>query len=60
MIKNDNECKTCSRSRNQVRLVKCIICLEPFCRACGFLRHGKAFCSRSCAEVFFFGDADEG
>jgi hypothetical protein len=59
MPKTDSACKTCGRTREKTRLEKCIICLEPYCRACAFRRHGKPFCGRECADVFFFGDPDE-
>jgi hypothetical protein len=59
MRRIETSCKACGRTRETTRLEKCIICLAHFCRVCGFKRHGKAFCSRQCAEVFFFGDPDE-
>ena len=51
-------CKSCRRDRDEVRLDKCVVCHEYFCRPCAVRRYGKHFCSKMCAEVFFFGDED--
>lgn len=40
-------------------LERCVICHSSFCLRCAHRNHGKRFCSRPCAEVFFFGDDDD-
>jgi hypothetical protein len=52
-------CRHCGRTLEVVRLLRCVVCHEHYCRSCEFRRHGKQFCSRVCANVFFFGDEDE-
>jgi hypothetical protein len=52
-------CCRCGKTALVVRLEKCAICHKFFCRPCAVRRHGKTFCSRECADFFFFGDGEE-
>ena len=56
------ECITC-RKDDQVeeflRLNKCPICFKLSCDECGHHAYGRIFCTRRCAEEFFFGEDDE-
>jgi hypothetical protein len=53
------ECVVCHRTEPEVRLHKCPICFRHCCDDCAHRAYGRTFCSRSCAEQFFFGDEDE-
>jgi len=52
-------CKTCRRGQAETRLQKCVICHEYYCYNCRIRKFGKLFCSKICAELFFFGGEDE-
>ena len=58
-LREKPRCRTCGRDRDETRLEKCIVCHEAYCRVCAVRRHGKLFCTRDCAEVFFFGGEDQ-
>jgi hypothetical protein len=49
-------CKTDDRER---RLCKCPICFKLICETCSHRSMGRDFCSKRCADQFFFGDDDE-
>ena len=53
------ECLTCQKSDVEFTLYKCPICFKWVCDDCGRREYGRLFCSRRCADVFFFGDDDE-
>ncbi len=52
-------CSACEKSELETRLEKCPICFKLTCPECGTREYGRSFCSRRCADQFFFGD-DEG
>jgi endogenous inhibitor of DNA gyrase (YacG/DUF329 family) len=52
-------CTVCGKSDLEVTLNKCPICFKMVCQDCARQEYGRAFCSRRCAELFFFGDDDE-
>ena len=54
------ECVTCNTSDKDQRLEKCPICFRWTCVTCGVGQYGRIFCTRKCADTFFFGDDDEG
>ena len=56
----ENVCITCGGSDQNLRLEKCQICFKWTCQACGTAQYGRTFCSKKCADAFFFGDDDEG
>jgi hypothetical protein len=53
-------CVQCGALEGLYRLERCSICHRRFCRRCAARRHGKMFCSASCADFFFFGSPDDG
>jgi hypothetical protein len=53
-------CELCGTSEEERRTQKCPICFKPFCEECGLAMSGRIFCSRFCAEYFFFGGEDDG
>jgi hypothetical protein len=57
-MKSVRVCKTCGRGEKETRLQKCVICHEFYCYKCRVRKFGKLFCSKTCAELFFFGDDD--
>ena len=59
MKESEKHCQGCGVSRDLRILRKCPICHNVVCRTCGYTRQGKQFCSRSCADYFFFGDPEE-
>jgi endogenous inhibitor of DNA gyrase (YacG/DUF329 family) len=52
-------CVNCQKDEQEVTLVKCPICFQLVCHDCGRREYGRVFCSRRCANLFFFGDDDE-
>ena len=57
------ECSICHASDEDkdrwVSLQKCPICFKQVCEGCGEKSMGRLFCSRRCAQAFFFGDGEE-
>ena len=53
------KCKECERTSDEGRLRKCPICFQYFCEEHLYHWSGRAFCSRGCAEHFFFGETDD-
>jgi hypothetical protein len=53
------ECVTCQVSDLDERLHKCPICFKLICENCSFRSMGRAFCSKKCADQFFFADDDD-
>jgi hypothetical protein len=52
-------CEICGTSEDERRTQKCAICYKRFCESCGHSMSGRQFCSRFCAEYFFFGGDDD-
>ena len=52
-------CINCNKDEQEVTLEKRPICFTRVCEACAQRQYGRAFCSRLCANQFFFGDDDE-
>jgi len=44
----------------RVLIQECSYCFKRFCRNCAVRSGNAAFCSKACAEAWFFTDADEG
>jgi len=38
---------------------ECPFCFKDFCRACAIRSGSLAFCSKACADAWFFAEADE-
>jgi hypothetical protein len=53
------ECIACQKNEQDARLDKCPICFKWVCEDCGNRSFGRVFCSKRCADQFFFGDDDE-
>jgi hypothetical protein len=53
------ECVVCKVDDREKRLGKCPICFKPVCENCSTRTMGRDFCSKRCADQFFFGDDDE-
>ncbi len=56
--KEDPQCYKCKKTAKEQRLLRCVICHRIFCDDCSFVKSGHHFCSRFCAEYFFY-DEDE-
>lgn len=50
------ECVVCKTDFSEEKLTKCPMCFKFFCNACQHLWQGRYFCTKRCAEAFFFGD----
>ena len=53
------ECVTCQATDQDRRLEKCPICFKQVCEECAIRSYGRCFCSKRCADQFFFGYDDE-
>ena len=53
------ECLACKVTDLDVRLNKCPICFKWVCDNCANRAFGRSFCSKRCADLFFFEDEDE-
>ena len=53
------ECIHCQKTEDDTHLMKCPICFKFVCEECQVNMHGRGFCSRICADLFFFGDDEE-
>lgn len=52
----EERCHECGKTMSDTRLGKCPVCFKWFCEDHGTYRGGREFCSRGCADYFFFGD----
>jgi hypothetical protein len=53
------ECVTCQKDEREVTLSKCPICFKLICVECARHEYGRKFCSKRCADLFFFGDDED-
>ena len=53
------ECAQCETGLTAASLTRCPICHKIVCENCRRNKGGKYFCSRFCAEYFFYGDLEE-
>lgn len=53
------QCTFCEKTFGRYELHACPICRKQACTGCGTNKGGKHFCSKNCAEYFFFVDEDE-
>jgi len=53
------ECVGCQVSDLDQHLNKCPICFKWICDDCSRRSMGRMFCSKRCADQFFFGDDEE-
>jgi hypothetical protein len=52
-------CLGCQKDDQEVTLHKCPICFKLVCTDCADNSYGRHFCSKRCADQFFFGDDDD-
>ncbi len=53
-------CVVCEIQREAAQLARCRSCRRTYCSDCGFNSKMGKFCSRECADIFFYGeDPDE-
>jgi hypothetical protein len=52
-------CLTCQKDEQETALHKCPICFKLVCDNCAIRLYGRVFCTKRCADQFFFGDDDE-
>jgi len=52
-------CVACEKDDKEFTLYKCPICFKLVCSECAKREYGRTFCSRKCADQFFFGDDDD-
>ncbi|NOZ13027.1 MAG: hypothetical protein GXO69_05185 [Acidobacteria bacterium] len=53
-------CKFCGITEEETTMLqKCPMCFTIFCPNCGYSFGGRQFCSKSCADYFYFGEGDE-
>lgn len=53
------QCNACGKTVDEATLSKCPTCHKYFCGEHEFLMSGRRFCSRGCADYFFFVDPDD-
>jgi len=53
------QCTECGKTLDEATLSKCPICFKYFCTEHAYVTSGRRFCSRGCADYFFFGDPDD-
>ena len=54
-----DRCKTCRVKGSEKYLSMCVICKSHYCDADAFDFGGKTFCTKTCANFFFFGEGDD-
>jgi len=54
-----SSCFVCNKTDDETRLSKCPICFKYFCEDHACHRSGLRFCSKGCAEYFFFSEPDD-
>ena len=52
-------CEICGTTEEDLRTHKCSVCYKQYCEQCAVSMSGRPFCSRFCAEYFFFGGEDD-
>jgi hypothetical protein len=55
----ESQCCECGKTTDETTLTKCPTCFKHFCGEHCFVMSGRTFCSRGCADYFFFGDPDD-
>ena len=54
------KCIHCGITEEETTMLeKCPMCFSIFCGDCGYNFGGRYFCSKVCAEYFYFGEGDE-
>ena len=58
-MSDESVCCSCSEPRENATLSKCPVCFRRFCEEHAHAMSGRQFCSKRCAQYFFFGDPDD-
>lgn len=53
------KCVVCGVTDETKLIRKCPICFKLICEDCAFAFAGRTFCTKGCADYFFFGSGDE-
>ena len=48
------QCHACQKDDSQGHVERCAVCHRGYCEEHNFMMSGRKFCSRFCAEYFFF------
>jgi hypothetical protein len=59
LIGEGTSCEVCGMERDATQLHRCRSCRKAFCSDCAFRSTVGAFCSRECADIFFYGEQDD-
>lgn len=54
----ERTCYRCGIGDDERSIKKCVMCFRFYCQECETDRGGRSFCSKQCAELFFFGDEE--
>ena len=55
----EHKCHECGKPDTETRLQKCPICFRYFCEDHSHDQSGVVFCSKGCAQYFFFAEPDD-
>ena len=55
----DARCYACDPSTDDKSLRRCPICHKNFCEEHTVVMSGRPFCSKGCADFFFFAEPDD-
>ncbi|MEJ2369070.1 MAG: hypothetical protein P8Z49_12195 [Acidobacteriota bacterium] len=58
-VEKGEYCEMCGKTGRWLDLTKCPMCHRYFCESCRVSMGGKDFCTRHCANEFFWGGEDE-
>jgi len=56
---SQNTCLVCKKTDDEIFLNKCTICFKRYCDEHAHLMSGRNFCSKRCADYFFFPEDDD-
>ena len=51
-------CEKCQQMSERALIGECPYCTKDFCRACAVRSGSASYCSKGCAEAWFFSEAD--
>ncbi|MFN7973269.1 MAG: hypothetical protein U0166_13145 [Acidobacteriota bacterium] len=57
-MESEDICAVCQEENKLRDVFKCPSCYRRVCDACCYRFGGRPFCSKRCADYFFFGDED--
>ena len=52
-------CHECKKTKEETGLFKCPTCFKRFCEEHTYRMSGRRFCTRGCAQTFFFAEPDK-